>query len=184
MRGAVVGLCALVLAGCGGGDPAPTVTDPTSAEMCEFVTPAELKEIFRVGFDDGEPAGVDGTPRVRGFPSCRFNQLEAVPWAGQDANNPWAPYEFQITVQIKTWRADRRADPLDYHFGSVDYEEVKGLGDLAGFGETSGDYATLMVLTRLDGEDRYTEVVVDPNAEATVEQARPVAELVLDKVDT
>ncbi len=184
MRVAVLVLSALVLAGCGGGDPAPKAVDPTSDEMCEFVTPAKLEEIFRTEFDDGEPAGVDGTERVRGFPSCRYSQLEAEPQDQQEAHNPWAPYEFQISVQIKTWRADQKADPLDSHFDGAGYDEVDGIDDLAGFGYVSGDYATLVVLTKLDGEDRYVEVVISPNAESTVEQARPIAELVLDEVDT
>lgn len=55
---------------------------------------------------------------------------------------------------------------------------------MAGFGpRPSGTYDVLLVVTRLDGKDRYLEVLANPLLEATVDQTRPIAELVLSELD-
>ena len=75
------------------------------------------------------------------------------------------------------------ADPIGDYFENG-YEEVTGLGDLAGFAtRSSGISDVLVVVTRFDGLDRVIEIRVDPLAEPTADQVRPIAERVLGEID-
>lgn len=167
---------ALVVAGCGGDETAqPPPPETTSEELCHLVTPSMLETTFGGTFDDGEPSGTDSDFGPKGTPECYYEQ---------SAQDPSDPYGSPIDVRVSVSRNDPMADPLGYYFEQVDYDEVTGLGDLSGFGSRpSGIYDVLLVVTKLDGVDRYLEVMINPLAEPTVEQARPIAERVLDELD-
>jgi hypothetical protein len=164
---------ALVLAGCSDDDRAapPPTPGTTSEELCDLVTPRLLEEHFAATFEDGEPNGTDTSfDHIQGSAGCYVGGTTP----GRFGN----PIDVSVSVGLNA----HSDDPLGDYF--VGYDPIDGLGDMAGFGpRPSGIYDVLLVVTRLDGKDRYLEVLANPLLDATVDQARPIAELVLRELD-
>lgn len=163
----------LMLAGCSDNDRAepPPTPGTTSQELCDLVTPALLEDNFAATFEYGEPNGTDTSfVHMQGSAGCYVG--------GTTLGRFGSPIDVSVSVGLNA----RSDDPLGDYF--VSYDRISGLGDMAGFGpRPSGIYDVLLVVTRLDGTDRYLEVLVNPILDATVEQARPVAEVVLRELD-
>jgi hypothetical protein len=164
---------ALILAGCSDNDraaPSPT-TGTTSQELCDLVTPTLLEDNFAATFEDGEPNGTDTSfDHIPGSAGCYVGGTTP----GRSGNL----IDVSVSVELNA----PSDDPLGDYFNG--YDRISGLGDTAGFGpRPSGIYDVLLVVTKLDGKDRYLEVLANPLLDATVEQARPVAEVVLRELD-
>lgn len=168
VRVAIVVMCALVAAAGCGGDRDSDREQTTSAQLCGMVTTTMLTDIFGGTFKDAEPFGPEH------FPGCLYQQSKPTPTNRLGAH---------IDVRTEVHRKDSTSNPFADYYQDGSYEEVDGLGDSAAYGQPHGSYHVLLVINDVGDKDRFVEVFINPLAYPTLEQARPIAERVLDGLD-